>query len=57
MGPHYIKDNCMTCATCIKVCPLTAISYQEESCVVNADLCVDCGSCEEVCPLDAITWQ
>ncbi|MCK9423056.1 MAG: CoB--CoM heterodisulfide reductase iron-sulfur subunit A family protein [Bacteroidales bacterium] len=48
---------CCGCQTCVKVCPYSAISYNEEkrSSEVNEVLCKGCGTCGSACPAGAIT--
>jgi heterodisulfide reductase subunit A len=48
---------CCGCQTCIRVCPYTAISYNEDkkSSEVNEVLCKGCGTCGSACPSGAIT--
>ena len=50
------EDLCCGCQTCIKVCPYTAISFDEEKgvSVVNEVLCKGCGTCGSACPTGAI---
>ncbi|MBA7548974.1 Ion-translocating oxidoreductase complex subunit B [subsurface metagenome] len=50
------EDICCGCQTCIKVCPYTAISFDEEEgvSVVNEILCKGCGTCSSACPTGAI---
>jgi len=50
------EDICCGCQTCVKVCPYTAISYDEEKnvSVVNEVLCKGCGTCGSACPTGAI---
>jgi heterodisulfide reductase subunit A2 len=50
------EELCCGCQTCIKVCPYTAISYNEEKkvSVVNEILCKGCGTCGSGCPTGAI---
>jgi heterodisulfide reductase subunit A len=47
---------CCGCQTCIKVCPYSAISYNQEKKVsfVNEILCKGCGTCGSTCPTGAI---
>lgn len=56
MGTHFITDDCTSCAACADVCPVDAISEQEEMYVINQDDCTDCMVCDDVCPVDAIQW-
>jgi len=50
------EEICCGCQTCIKVCPYTAISFNEEKkvSVVNEILCKGCGTCGSACPTGAI---
>jgi len=50
------EDICCGCQTCIKVCPYTAVSFDEEKGVstVNEILCKGCGTCGSACPTGAI---
>lgn len=49
-------DECVGCGACENVCPVKAISMQENEegflyPVVDADLCVSCNKCNHVCPV------
>lgn len=50
------EEICCGCQTCIRVCPYSAISFQEEKKVsfVNEILCKGCGTCGSACPTGAI---
>ena len=50
------EDVCCGCQTCVKVCPYSAVSYDEEKrvSVVNEILCKGCGTCGSGCPTGAI---
>jgi heterodisulfide reductase subunit A len=50
------EEICCGCQTCVKVCPYTAISFDEEKgvSVVNEILCKGCGTCGSACPSGAI---
>jgi heterodisulfide reductase subunit A2 len=47
---------CCGCQTCIKVCPYSAIKFNElkKSSEVNEVLCKGCGTCGSACPAGAI---
>lgn len=50
------EELCCGCQTCIKVCPYTAVTYDEETKVstVNEAICKGCGTCGSTCPTGAI---
>jgi heterodisulfide reductase subunit A len=51
------EEICCGCQTCIKVCPYSAVSYDDEKkvSVVNEILCKGCGTCGSACPTGAIS--
>jgi heterodisulfide reductase subunit A len=51
------ESLCCGCQTCVRVCPYSAISYNEEkrASEVNEVLCKGCGTCGSACPAGAIT--
>lgn len=49
------QKKCIGCGTCIEMCPVNAISFNEDGkAVINKDICIKCGTCEAVCPVNAI---
>ena len=49
------KDYCVSCGTCIKACPLQAISVPDGiSAVVELGRCIGCGLCARECPASVI---
>ena len=50
-----IKDNCIACGKCIKVCATDAITGEKKKVhVLDQGKCIVCGSCVEICPVDAV---
>lgn len=50
-----IGDHCVSCGSCVVVCPKKAIHmYKGITAVVNNDLCIGCTKCERVCPAGII---
>jgi Na+-translocating ferredoxin:NAD+ oxidoreductase subunit B len=50
-GDKTCKYGCLGLGSCIRVCPVDAISYDSERLVwVNKDKCIGCGKCIDVCP-------
>jgi Fe-S-cluster-containing hydrogenase component 2 len=57
----YIPMSCQQCqdAPCLNVCPVKAISRNEElkSVVVDYDVCIGCRSCVSACPFGAMMFN
>ncbi len=55
-GPEFMKDRCIHCLKCVKICPAHAIFFSEEEQRIVADYskCIRCYCCHEMCPADAI---
>lgn len=49
-----VKDACIGCSHCMKVCPTEAIRVRNGKAELTDDRCVDCGMCYRVCPVSAI---
>jgi len=49
-----VKDNCIRCGQCTKVCPTGAVFYDGQL-KVDRDKCCECGLCSEVCYPGALT--
>jgi ferredoxin len=54
MAVNIDKGKCTGCGDCVDVCPVEALSIENEKAVVN-DECIDCGACVNTCPNDAIS--
>ena len=53
-----VGDYCVACGSCIKVCPMSAISiWKGVVAQVSADRCVGCGKCVRECPAGTIELQ
>ena len=48
-------QTCTGCGICIDVCPLEAISLNDDKAVIDEDECTECGLCVDECPNDAIS--
>lgn len=50
-GDKQCKYGCFGYGSCVRVCPVDAISYTKEGLVrVDPDLCISCEKCVAVCP-------
>lgn len=48
-----ITEKCIKCGGCEAMCPVGAISFDNEKYVIDPKKCVSCGMCENVCPVGA----
>lgn len=49
------KTKCIGCGTCVAICPVGAISFDENGkAQIDRTKCIRCGSCEASCPVEAI---
>lgn len=49
------KKKCISCGTCVAICPMEAISFDEDGkAQIDKNKCVHCGACEASCPMQAI---
>ena len=53
---YRVTESCQNClaASCQKVCPKGAISFQNGKSVIDQDKCIRCGKCQKACPYHAI---
>jgi len=47
--------GCTGCGICEKVCPVEAVTVDNNLALINPDKCVECGICAANCPQDTIT--
>ncbi|MFX1262148.1 MAG: 4Fe-4S dicluster domain-containing protein [Promethearchaeota archaeon] len=50
-------DLCSQCGTCVDLCQMKALSFQDDLLVINLDRCIGCGVCVANCPEGAITLK
>ena len=47
-------EECVGCETCVPVCPVEAISMEDDIAVIDQETCTECKTCVEECPVEAI---
>lgn len=55
--PVFLTDRCTSCATCVQVCPVRAISDHKGRLRLDRGKCIRCYCCQEVCPEEAIVLR
>jgi len=55
--PKIKKRKCTRCGQCIKWCPVSAISMQDDGAVIDKAECIGCGECLAVCRFDAVKFS
>ena len=49
------KKKCIGCGTCVSICPVEAISFDENGkAKIDKEKCIRCGACQASCPVEAI---
>ena len=49
------KSKCISCGTCVAICPVEAISFDSDGkAVIDQEKCIKCGACKASCPVNAI---
>ena len=49
------KEKCTGCGNCAEICPVEAITLENDKAKIDGEACVDCGTCVDECPVEAIT--
>ncbi len=49
------KTKCISCGTCVAICPVGAISFDNDGkAFIDKKKCIRCGACQASCPVEAI---
>lgn len=52
--PVFLKEKCVGCGECARLCPPQTITMTDHFPVVNLDNCIRCYCCQELCPKKAV---
>jgi electron transfer flavoprotein alpha subunit len=47
-------ETCIGCESCVSVCPVGAISMDDDKAVIDRNVCVVSKECIDICPVEAI---
>ncbi len=49
------KSKCISCGTCVAICPVGAIAFDNDGkAKIDKTKCIHCGACQASCPVSAI---
>lgn len=57
--PQFIREHCIYCGACVKICKVGAIEIDREKKVwtIDRDKCINCGRCVKVCKKSALRGE
>lgn len=44
-------SSCTSCAACIDLCPVIAMSLVDDVVRIDYEICTQCGTCIKICPM------
>ena len=51
---YCINENCISCGSCLDVCPQQCIDINKTPAVIRQENCLHCGNCLNICPVGAV---
>ena len=51
---YFINDNCISCGSCLDVCPQQCIDISKTPAVIRQENCLHCGNCLNICSVGAV---
>lgn len=61
MATYFLRETdeetCIGCGECETLCPVQAVSMDDDVPVVDTEWCIGCGVCATACPTDAVTMK
>ena len=54
MAAKIDEKLCTGCGACVTICPVGAITLNNDNKAEVSDDCIDCGACLSACPVGAI---
>jgi Fe-S-cluster-containing hydrogenase component 2 len=59
MATYFIRetdeDACISCGDCVDICPVDAVTMDDDRPFVDLEWCIGCGVCSNPCPVDAVS--
>ncbi len=55
--PRITAKVCTKCGLCVHWCPVSAVTMEEKSAVIDSATCIGCGQCLAVCRFDAVAYN
>ena len=52
--PWVNEEMCVGCGVCVDVCPVGAITVEQDVAHINDAECIRCGRCHDACPEEAV---
>lgn len=61
MATYFLRktdaERCTGCGACEEICPVQAVTMEDDGPVVDLEWCIGCGVCATVCPQDAVRME